>query len=239
MGFLNQKRTLSFAAAVAIAIVSSTGMGIFSPASAEPGLSYDSDHDVVMLPGCDVVVRYNNKTFVTVKAKLLDDTYKPFLKASPEKAVTIFEDYESAKMKAKPEQIYIESYDSGKLGSFGSSRISKDLYATNRVREVQFTNQRVAKETGLTDTSFIGITAVKSFEIAPKNGATPFFMHVFQTPSRLTVFVRQMRADSREFPLDAENIVTQLRIRDTANSVANITFDAAPADASKTPAKEI
>jgi hypothetical protein len=226
------KRSKSLAAMVKVGFLLTTslvlglpdGSGLL-PAFADPGLSYDNDHDVVVLPGCDVAMRYNNKTFVPVKAKLLDADYVPFLKEAPAKAVKVWEDFESAKMKTKPEQIYIENYEIGKIGTFGVSRLSKELLALNRVREVQFTNARVAKETGLSETSFVGILAVKSYEVTPKSGATPYFLYVFQTPKRLTTFARQMRANSREFPLDTEYIVTQLRVCNAGDSISNVKLE--------------
>jgi hypothetical protein len=196
------------------------------PAKAEPGLAFDSDHDVIVLDGCDVAVRYNNKSFVPVKAKLLDTSSPAFLKTAPEKAIKIWEDYESAKMGGAPEQIFIESYDIGKIGAFGTSRFNKDFMANNRVREVQFTNERVGKETGLSESSFIGITAVKAFEVAPKSGEAPYYVYAIQTPDRLTVFARKMRATSRSFDLDPAVIVTQLRVRGSKDCQANIKLDA-------------
>ncbi|HMP53693.1 MAG TPA: hypothetical protein PKD05_19250, partial [Candidatus Melainabacteria bacterium] len=31
------------------------------------GLAFDDDHDLLVLPGCKLAIRYNNKTFVPVK----------------------------------------------------------------------------------------------------------------------------------------------------------------------------
>lgn len=201
-----------------------------APAHAEPGLAYDTDHDVLVLDGCDVAVRYNNKSFLPIKAALLDSKSPAFLKLTPDKSVKIWEDFESAKMAKGPEQVFIESYDLGKIGSFSSSRFNKDFVAANRVREVQFTNERVAKETGLSEGSFVGITAVKAFEVAPKNGDTAYYLYAIQTPERLTVFARRMREGSRTFELDPANIITQLRVRGSKDCKANITL-AAPAPA--------
>ncbi|MDP3506636.1 MAG: hypothetical protein Q8T09_01475 [Candidatus Melainabacteria bacterium] len=198
------------------------GAGAAQPVT---GLTYDGDHDVIVFPTCDLAVRYNSKTFVPVKAKLQDTSSSAFLKISPDKAVKIWEDYDSAKMTAAPEQILIEVYDVGKIGSFGSSRFSKEFMAANRVREVQFTNERIAKETGLSASAFTGITAVKPFEIAPKSGEAPFYLYVIQTPEHLTIYARKMRAASRSFDLDPAVIVTQLQVRGTKDCVSNVKLE--------------
>ncbi len=195
------------------------------PAQAEPGLAYDSDHDVVILPKCDVAIRFNNKTFVPVKTKLLDAAAPAFLKIAPDQSIRIFEDYESAKMAAAPEQILVQAYDIGKIGAFSSSRFNKDFAAGNRIREVQFTNERVAKETGLSESSFSGITAVKAFEVAPKSGETPYYLYAIQTPEHLTMFARKMRATSRTFDLDPAVIVTQIRVRGTKDCIGNVKLE--------------
>ena len=211
-----------FAMAIAPLSVVPLSAGAAQPVS---GLTYDGDHDVIVFPSCDLAVRYNNKTFVPVKAKLQDATSSAFLKIAPDKAVKIWEDYDSAKMTAAPEQILIEAYDVGKIGSFGSSRFSKEFMAANRVREVQFTNERIAKETGLSASSFTGITAVKPFEIAPKSGETPYYLYVIQTPEHLTIYARKMRAASRSFEFDPAVIVTQLQVRGSKDCVGNVKLD--------------
>jgi len=197
-------------------------------ARAESGLSYDGDHDVVILPKCDVAVRFNNKTFVPVKAKLLDASASAFLKIPPDQSIRIWEDYESAKMAAIPEQILVQVYDVSKVGAFSSSRFNKDFVAANRVREVQFTNERVAKETGLSESAFSGITAVKSFEVTPKSGETPYYLYAIQTPEHLTMFARKMRATSRTFDLDPAVIVTQIRVRGVKDCVGNVKLEETP-----------
>jgi hypothetical protein len=204
------------------------GVSLFAvkPACSDPGLAYDQDHDVLVLSDCDLAVRYNNKTFVPVKAKLLDDSADTFLKITPEKSVRIYEDYESAGMKGAPEQILIQSYDAGKIGAFGFSRFSKNLTDNNRVREIQFTNERVAKEIGLSDSSFIGVHSVKSFEVAPKSGETPYYLYVLQGKDKLNVFVRKMRGTSRSFDFDPAVIVTQVRLRGTGDCVGNVDVNA-------------
>lgn len=216
-----------FAMAMVPLSVFSFSLASFSASAAQPvtGLTYDGDHDVIVLPTCDLAVRYNNKTFLPVKAKLQDATSSAFLKIAPDKAVKIWEDYDSAKMTAAPEQILIEAYDVGKIGSFGSSRFSKEFMAANRVREVQFTNERIAKETGLSLSAFTGITAVKPFEVAPKSGETPYYLYVIQTPEHLTIYARKMRAGSRSFELDPAVIVTQLQVRGTKDCVSNVKLD--------------
>jgi len=225
MDFLKAFRSAALSALLTITLTASSAIFCAQTAYADPGFASDSDHDVLVLPDCEVAVRYNNKTFVPVKVVSTLDNPDFFLKEKPLKAFKIFEDYASAGMKTAPEQIIIESYDVGKIGAFGTSRFNKDFMAKNRVREVQFTNERVGKETGLSDTSFIGITAVKSFEIASKNGDTPYYLHVFQTPTHLTLFARLMRSGSREFDLDPAVIVTQFRVNNVASCVGNVQLD--------------
>ncbi len=225
MNFLKALKSAALTASLALSVISVCSLNLPQQAFADPGFAYDSDHDVLILPDCEVAIRYNNKTFVPVKAISMLDVPTFFLKEKPLKAFKIFEDYSSAGMKSAPEQIVVESYDVGKIGAFGASRFNKDFMTKNRVREVQFTNERVARETGLSDTAFIGITAVKSYEVASKNGETPYYLHVFQTPTHLTLFARSMRSTSREFDLDPAVIVTQFRVTNTANCVGNIRLD--------------
>ncbi len=212
------------------------GLAATPSAQAEPGLTFDQDHDVIVLPDCDVAVRYNSKTFVPVKAKLMDSSYPAALKLAPEKTIKIWEDYESAGMKAAPEQVVIESYDSRKVGAFSFSRLNPDLVKNNRVREVQFTNERVAKETGLSEGAFHGITAMKSFEVVPKSGETPYYLYVMVSPPHTNTFVRKMRGTSRSFDFDPAVIVTQMRIMNTKDCVGNVTLSDATAAASAAPA---
>lgn len=204
---------------VAVSGVSTLGAVIASPAHAQGALAYDADHDLLVLPDSDVAVRFNNKTFVPVKVQFMPADYTGFMKVSPTKAVRIYEDFASANMKNPPEQIYVESYDVGKIGASGISRFSKDLMANNRVREVQFTNPRVGKEVGLADNAFIGINSVKSYEVAPKNGETPFYLYVILTGPKMTVYARKMRGTNGTFENDPAVIVTQVQFgkMDTAN----------------------
>jgi hypothetical protein len=223
----------SLASLALILGVSLSNISLLSaPAFAEPGLAYDSDHDVLALPDCDLAIRYNSKTFVPVKAVTTADGTDFFLKEKPIRAFKIYEDYSSAGMKAAPEQIIVEIYDVSKIGAFGTSRFNKTFMGNNRVREVQFTNERVGKEIGLTDTAFTGITAVKSYEVVGKNGATPVYLYVMQTPKHMICFARTMRGTSREFDLDPAVIVTQMRVNNAGNSVGNIQLpDPTPAAA--------
>lgn len=225
MALLKTLKSAAFSVVLTIALIVLCFVCGTQVAKADPGFAYDTDHDVLMLPDCEVAIRYNNKTFVPVKAVSTLGDGNFFLKETPVKAFKIYEDYSSAGMKSAPEQIIVESYDVGKIGAFGTSRFNKDFLAKNRVREVQFTNARVCAETGLTDTSFIGITAEKSFEIATKNGDTPYYLHVFQTPTHLTLFARLMRSTSREFDLDPAVIVTQFRVNNVASCVGNVQLD--------------
>lgn len=204
-----------------------TGFMAQPAALADAGFGFDSDHNAIVLSDCDLALRYNNKTFVPVKATLLEASAPAFLKVAPIKSIRIYEDLESAGLKTAPEQIFVQVYEVGKIGAFGASRFAKDFMDNNRVREVQLTRERVSKETGLAASSFVGITSVKSYEIAPRSGSSPYYLHVFQTPERLTLFARRMRndVDSRSSDFDAVNIVTQLRVRNTADCSGNIQFD--------------
>lgn len=226
LGPESKNRVHSFFASGLIALSAFLSMPL--SVLAEPGLSYDHEHDVLVLPGCDLAVRYNNKTFVPVRAKLLGEGHTNFLKIKPEKAVKIYEDYESAGMKTAPEQILLESYDAAKVGTFSFSRFNKAFLDTARVREVQFTNERVAKETGLTPGAFHGIASLKSFEVVPKSGETPYYLFVMVSPPHLNIFVRKMRATSRTFDFDPAVIVAQLRVVNTQDSQPNVDLSADP-----------
>ena len=222
MHFVKALKSFVLSASVSISLISVGAFSFAQMALADSGLAFDNDHDVLTLPDCEVAIRYNNKTFVPVKIVSTLDGPDFYLKVPPIKAFRIYEDYSSAGMKGAPEQITVESYDVGKIGAFGESRFNKDFLAKNRVREIQFTNDRVAKETGLSDTAFVGIVARKSYEIAPKSGETPYFLHVLQTPTHLTLFARTMRSTSRDFDTDPAVIVTQFRVKDVANCVGNV-----------------
>lgn len=224
------------AAVFALAVALGAAVTVSPSAQAEPGLTFDQDHDVIILPDCDIAVRYNSKTFVPVKAKLMDSSYPAALKLPPEKTIKIWEDYESAGMKAAPEQVVIESYDSRKVGAFSFSRLNPDLVKNNRVREVQFTNERVAKETGLSEGAFHGITALKSFEVVPKSGETPYYLYIMVSPPHTNTFVRKMRGTSRSFDFDPAVIVTQMRIMNTKDCVGNVNLGDATASTAAAPA---
>lgn len=233
LGMVSFKKRVATAGVLAVNLALSACLSLAPSANAEPGLSYDNDHDVIVLPDCDLAIRYNHKTFVPVKAKLITQDHVSFLKVPPEKVVKIFEDYESAGMKTAPEQILLESYDVGKIGTFAFNRFNKPFLDTARVREVQFTNERVAKETGLSETSFHAITALKSFEVVPKSGETTYYLFVMVTPPRLNIFVRKMRGTSRTFDYDPAVIVPQLRVVNTKDCIANVDLAAQPTGTAK------
>lgn len=211
------------------------GLFLVSPSAslADAGFGFDKDHDVLVLPECDVAIRYNNKSFVPVKVLVLDPEKSSVLKVPAIKSIRIYEDLESAGMKTSPEQIFIQTYEVGKIGAFGASRFAKEFMDLNRVREVQLTRERVSKETGLASSSYVGITSVKSYEIAPKSGAAAYYLHVFQTPEKLTLFSRRMRndVDGRSSDFDSVNIVTQLRVRNSGDCQGNVKLDDPPKQA--------
>jgi len=224
--FANLQKSFAVAA-FACAVTLAAGAVATQPAWADAGLTYDGDHDVVVLPGCDFALRFNNKTFVPVRAEIMDDKYVGFMKIAPEKAIRIFEDYGSANMKSTPEQIVVESYDVGKIGAFGMSRFHKDFVANNRVREVQFTNARVAKETGLSDNAFLGINSAKSYEVAPKSGETPYYLYVLLSGSHMNCYARKMRGTSGTFDNDPAVIITQVRVGNTKDCLSNVPWPGA------------
>lgn len=191
----------------------------------------DKEHDVVVLPDCDMAVRYNNKSFVPIKAELRASDY--FLKEVPVKSLVLAE-----AMPSGPERIFIECYDTGKVGAFGGSRFSKDFVAGNKIKEVTFPNDRVAKETGFD--GFGSVDSVKIFEVTPKGGDSAYFLFGFQHGKHLTLFARKMRPGTKGFDNDPVAIVTKIQLAPTAGSTANVEVApaATPAASSQASSKE-
>ena len=220
---------------VSLLCAAAAGTNLLSPAAAaDSELRFDKDHDVLVLPDCHLALRYNNKTIAPVKAKLLSASEGYCLKDHPEKIVKIYEDFTSVGMPGVPEQVVLECYKSVGTGALNSNRFNNDFTDKNRVRAVQFTRARVASETGLLSSGFVGVTSQKSFEIVPKNGGAPYYLHSFQTAKSLTIFVRKMR-DGKSFE-DAPAVLTlQLRLDDVSNCFGNVE-PAKPAAPEGTPA---
>lgn len=194
------------------ALASSMVALVATPAFAQ--LAPDSEHDVVVLQDCDTAVRYNKKSFVPVKAELRSSDY--FLKEVPVKSLMLSESYPTG----VPERLYIECYDTGKVGAFGGGRFSKDFLAANKVKEVTFPNARVSKETGFE--GFGTIESVKIFEVTPKGGESSFFLYGFQHGKNLTIFARKMRPGTKGFDNDPVAIVTKLQLAPTAGCTASV-----------------
>ncbi len=184
-------------------------------------LTSDTEHNVVVLPDCDMAVKYNNKSFVPIKAELRTSDY--FLKDAPVKSLVLSESFNG------PERVYIECYDSGKAGAFGGSRFSKDFVAANKIKEVTFPNARVSKETGFD--GFGTLESVKIFEVTPKGGEGSFFLYGFQHGKHLTIFARRMRPGTKGFDNDPAQIVTKLQLAPTAGCTANVEVGSTAASA--------
>lgn len=188
----------------------------------------DKEHDVVVLPDCDMAVKYNNKSFVPIKAELRTSDY--YLKEVPVKSLVLAE----AMPSGGPERVYIECYDTGKVGAFGGSRFAKDFVAGNKIKEVTFPNDRVAKETGFD--GFGSLDSVKIFEVTPKGGDASYFLFGFQHGKHLTLFARKMRPGTKGFDNDPVAIVTKLQLAPTAGSTANVEVAPAATPAATAPA---
>src|ERR1700679_671611 len=124
MDFVKALKSVTLSAVVTLSLITVSFLYCEQMAKADPGFAYDTDHDVLILPDCEVAIRYNNKTFVPVKVVSMLDAPSFFLKVPPIKAFKIFEDYASAGMKAAPEHIVVESYDVSKIGAFGTDRFN-------------------------------------------------------------------------------------------------------------------
>lgn len=194
------------------ALVSSMFALVSLPAFAQ--LAPDKEHDVVVLADCDMAVKYNNKSFVPIKAELRSSDY--FLKEVPVKSLVLSESYPTG----VPERVYIECYDTGKVGAFGGGRFAKEFIAGNKVKEVTFPNGRVSKETGFE--GFGTLESVKIFEVTSKGGEGSFFLYGFQHGKNLTIFARKMRPGTKGFDNDPVAIVTKLQLAPTAGCTANV-----------------
>lgn len=185
------------------------------------GLSFDSDHDVLTIPTCEVAVRYNNKTFVPVKATTNQVENGLYLARPVQKSIRLVEDFSGVSVSQSPEQIFVECYEAAKIGPLGTSRFSKDFLKDNKMREVTVTSDRVAKETGLPVTAVTSLKSVKCYEVTPKSGGTVYNLFALQHGEFLTMFARQMRSGT-DFRNDPPQIVAEMRFGKTEDSRSNV-----------------
>lgn len=205
----------SFGALAAFVVVSSA-----TPANAQ-GLNFDQEHDVLVLPNCQVALKYNNKTFVPVKASSVGDAGGFFLSRPVEKSIRLTEDYSGTHVSQSPEQIFVECYDPGKIGGMGSNRFSKDFLKDHKVKEITMTSDKVAKETGLPLAAVQSLKAVKTYEVASANGGN-YNLFVLQHDQYMTLFARQMRSGKSELNNDPSVIVTEIQFGPTDQSKGNV-----------------
>lgn len=182
-----------------------------SPAALAEGLSFDNEHDLVVLRNCKLAVRYNNKTFVPVKVAKFSPEEGYFMDAVPVKSFQIKEDY-SANMKGntKGERIIVECYKVGKLGRVSKGRLKKEFTKNNKVKEINLTYDRIAKETGATKTGLGSLRSVDVFEVRPGDGSQKYRLFAFQYDKILTLYARRMRPNTLGFDDAAPVIVSQL-----------------------------
>lgn len=227
------KRDYCRKALVALSISVSIFGTCLSPASAVPNLSYDSEHDVVALSDCEVAMKYNNKTFVPVKVITRDTKSGIVLHKPADKCFLITEDFAANNMNSTGEQILIESYDRNAIGPIGSNRFSKTFLDGNKIREVTYTSDRIAKETGYPRDAFNLLDSTKCYEVSPKSGASRYNLFIFTYGKHVTLFARQMRPDTKGgFDDNPPNIVVDLRLGPIGSTKANVNLATEPAPAS-------
>ncbi|MCB9469387.1 MAG: hypothetical protein H6677_14015 [Candidatus Obscuribacterales bacterium] len=176
------------------------------------GLAFDDDHDLLVLPGCKLALRYNNKTFVPVKvAPFCKQEEGYFLGQEPTQSFQIEEQY-SAQMKGntRGERIVVECYDTGKLGRISTGRLKKEFTKNNKVKEINLTYDRIIKETGATKSGLENLRSLVVFEVSPGDGSSKYRLFAFQHENILTMYARRMRPNSNGFDDQAPVIVSQL-----------------------------
>lgn len=195
-------------------------------ASAAPALAqylvFDKEHDVLVLPDCQVTVRFNNKSFVPIKAKRLDLTKGTYLDRPVLRTVKIAEDFSNVSIATSPEEVTVECYEVGDMGNLTNNRFSKDYLNDNNKREVTLTSARIAKETGLPLSAVTSLKAVKCYQIKPKSGSQPYNLFAFQHDKYITFYARKMRSGSTDMDTDPIFIVTELRLGPTTENKASI-----------------
>ena len=182
-----------------------------APNAFAEGLSFDNDHDLVVLQNCKLAVRYNNKTFVPVKVSKFAKEKGYFIDDIPVKSFQIGEDYSSnMKGNTKGERIIVECYKVGKLGRVSKGRLKKEFTKNNKVKEINLTYDRIAKETGATKTGLGSLRSVDVFEVRPGDGSQKYRLFAFQYDKILTMYARRMRPNTLGFDDAAPVIVSQL-----------------------------
>ncbi|MBX3149763.1 hypothetical protein KF728_06445 [Candidatus Obscuribacterales bacterium] len=204
--------------------------GVSAPALAE-GLFYDAEHDVFVLPTNELTVRYNSKTFAPVKATKYGDDAVHFLQYPLLTGVKIEEDFSKMNISQSPESIQIECYDSGPIGPMGTNRISKDFLKENKVTQVSYNHEKIAKETGMPVSALRAMKAILIFEVKPKSGAEAYNLFAFQHDGHTTMFARRMRSGRADVKNDPPVIIVDMRLGSIKDSKANVEF---PATAEKT-----
>ena len=201
------RNTLAIAT-VALLAAASTGGPL--PVCAE-GLAFDTDHDLLVLKDCNLAVRYNNKTFVPVKLSNYSVENGYFLDQKPLKSIQIGEKYsDNMQSSAQGERIIIECFDVGEKGRISTNRLNKKFLKANKVKEINLTYDRIAKETGATKTGLHSLRTVLVFEVSPSDGTPKYRLFAFQYDNILTMYARRMRPNTSGFDDAAPVIVSQL-----------------------------
>jgi len=227
------KREHCHRALLALSISVSIWGTCVSPALAVPTLAFDNDHDLIALSDCEVALKYNNKTFVPVKVITRDTKSGIVLNKPADKCFLVTEDFAGSNVNGNAEQILIETYDRDAIGPIGSNRFSKTFLDGNKVREITFTPDRIAKETGYPRESFSLLSSTKCYEVTPKSGASKYNMFIFTYGKHVTLFARQLRGDVKGgFDDNPPNIVVDLRLGPTGSTKGNVNLATEPAAAS-------
>lgn len=214
----------------AATIIAMSSAVVAQPALAD-ALSFDSDHDVFVLPDNELTVRYNNKTFAPVKVVRTDNVEPHILTRPVLAALKISEDFSKMTISQTPETITIECYNPGEIGPMGTSRINKEWLKGKGLRQVSYPMDRVAKETGFPLGALQAMKSVMIFEVKPKGGEDSYNLFAFQHNDKLTMFSRQMRSGRADIKNDPPVIVLDLRAGSTKGSIANVNVSPPPAAA--------
>ena len=190
------------------------------------GLAYDSGHDLLVLKNCNLAVRYNNKTFVPVKLSNYSAENGYFLDQKPVKSIQIGEKYsDNMNSSAQGERIIIECYEVGEKGRISKNRLNKKFLKNNKVKEINLTYDRIAKETGATRTGLKSLRTVMVFEVSPGDGTAKYRLFAFQYDKVLTMYARRMRPNTKGFDDAAPVIVSQLSFQLEPNLKGNVSID--------------
>lgn len=211
------KKVLAVAATLAIVC----SVAFVAPVYAD-GLSFDSDHDVLVLPENELSIKYNNKTFAPVKATNAANQSPHFLKYPVKAAVKLSEDFSSMSISQSPETIVIEGYDSGLIGPLGTNRFSPEFLKDNFVRIVVYSTDRIAKESGFPESAVQAMRSVMAFEVKPKSGTEPYNLFAFQHGEHVTLFARRMRSGRADIKNDPPVIIVDMRVGSTKESKGNV-----------------